>query len=337
MSRREAIIGITMGDPAGIGPEIIVRFFQQEPGAAQAHILVIGDKGILQEVAERLGVQTPCGFRSISSPHEAHFDGTINVQDLNNIPIDQVIIGHAGSACGQASVQYIEKAIDLCMRKEIQAMVTAPICKEAMHLAGFQYAGHTELLAHHTNTRDYAMMLAGRGLRVVLVTTHTAIADVSSKISRERVYRTIRLTDQWLKTFYPQERKIAVCGLNPHAGENGLFGREEIEAISPAVALAQSEGIEAEGPYPADALFYQAQKGIFGAVVVMYHDQGLIPLKMLAFDIGVNITIGLPIIRTSVDHGTAYDIAWKGKARTSSLAAAVETASYLARRKQEEE
>ncbi|MEW5801352.1 MAG: 4-hydroxythreonine-4-phosphate dehydrogenase PdxA [bacterium] len=338
MSREKAVIGITMGDAAGIGPEIIVRSLQQESGSNRHFCsLVIGDGGVLQEVAVRLDIQPPRGFRLISSVQEAVFDGAINVLDLNNLPMERVTIGQPGSACGLAAVEYIEKAIDLCQRGEIKAMVTAPISKEAIHLAGFPYAGHTELLADRTNTRDYAMMLAGRGLRVVLVTTHTAIADVSAKITRERVYRTIRLTDQWLGKFYPQEKKIAVCGLNPHAGENGLFGREEIEVISPAIIQARSEGVQAEGPYPADALFYQAQKGIYGAVVVMYHDQGLIPLKMLAFDVGVNITLGLPIIRTSVDHGTAYDIAWKGIARTSSMIAASETASYLATRLNEGE
>ena len=248
--------------------------------------------------------------------------------------MDQVEIGRANATCGKASVEYINKAIDLCQKGELQAMVTAPINKEAMNLAGFRFAGHTELLAQRTNTCHYAMMLAGGGLRVVLVTTHTAITDVPSRITQDSVSRTIRLTYQWLQKFYPQKTTIAVCGLNPHAGENGLFGKEEIESISPAIAQAKFEHIPVEGPYPSDTLFYQAQKGIFGAVVVMYHDQGLIPLKMLAFDTGVNITLGLPIIRTSVDHGTAYDIAWQGQAKISSLTAAVESAAYLAQRNQ---
>ncbi|MEW6381412.1 MAG: 4-hydroxythreonine-4-phosphate dehydrogenase PdxA [bacterium] len=336
MSRKEAVIGITMGDAAGVGPEIIVKFFHQEIAPRHYRSLVIGDAGILQEVAGRLGIGHSLSFHSISSPREADFDRAgVNVLNLNNISLDEVKIGQAGSACGRASVEYVERAIALCLQDEIQAMVTAPISKEAIHLAGCQFAGHTEMLAHHTRTRDFAMMLAGRGLRVVLVTTHAAIAEVSAMISEERIYRIIRLTDEWLRKFYPAERKIAVCGLNPHAGESGLFGREEIEAISPAIARARAEGIPAEGPYPADTLFYQAQKGIFGAVVAMYHDQGLIPLKMLAFDVGVNITLGLPIIRTSVDHGTAYDIAWQGKANISSLSAAVEMAGYLARQRQE--
>lgn len=331
---KEPIIGITMGDAAGVGPEIIVRFFHQEPAAAGRgqRSLLIGDLGILQEVAARLGIGQSLKFCPISSPSEAEFKpDVVNVLNLNNLPLEEVKIGQPGAACGRAAVEYIERAINLCLAGEIQAMVTAPISKEAINLAGFHFAGHTELLAQRTNSRDYAMMLAGEKLRVVLVTTHEAIAKVAAKITKEQVLRTIRLTDQWLRKFFPQERKIAVCGLNPHAGESGLFGREEIEAISPAIAIARSEGIPVDGPYPADTLFYQAQRGIFGAVVAMYHDQGLIPLKMLAFDSGVNITLGLPIIRTSPDHGTAYDIAWQGKAKISSLSAAVDMAAYLVR------
>ena len=337
MVRKKIIIGITMGDPAGIGPEIIVRYFQENNPHSGYDILIIGDRSILDEIAKRINVYPSSNFHSISSLSEVRFDeGLINVLDLKNIRMEQVKIGRATDVCGKASVEYIKKAIDLCKKGDLQAMVTAPINKEAMNLAGFHYAGHTEILAQSTNTHNYSMMLAGGSLRVVLVTTHAAICDVSFKITQDRVYRTICLTYQWLAKFYPQKTNIAVCGLNPHAGENGLFGREELDCISPAIAKAQSENIPVEGPYPSDTLFYQAQNGIFGAVVVMYHDQGLIPLKMLAFDTGVNITLGLPIIRTSVDHGTAYDIAWQGRAKISSLTAALETAAHLAQRNQEE-
>jgi len=336
MVKKKIIIGITMGDPAGIGPEIIVRYFQENKAHRGDDILIIGDESILDEIAKRIYGYPSSNFHSISFFSEARFDeGLINVLDLKNIRMEQVKIGKATDACGKASVEYIKKAIDLCKRGDLQAMVTAPINKEAMNLAGFHYAGHTELLAQRTNTHNYSMMLAGGSLRVVLVTTHAAICDVSFKITQDRVYRTICLTYQWLAKFYPQKTNIAVCGLNPHAGENGLFGREELECISPAIAKAQSENIPVEGPYPADTLFYHAKKGMFGAVVVMYHDQGLIPLKMLAFDTGVNITLGLPIIRTSVDHGTAYDIAWQGRAKISSLTAALETAAYLAQTNEE--
>ena len=337
MVRKKIIIGITMGDPAGIGPEIIVRYFQENNPHRGYDIVIIGDRNILDEIAKHINIYPSSKLHSISSLSEARFDeGLINVFDLKNIRMEQVQIGRATEACGKASVEYIKKAIDLCKSGDLQAMVTAPINKEAMNLAGFHYAGHTELLAQRTNTYNYSMMLAGGSLRVVLVTTHAAIRDVSFKITQDRVYRTIRITYEWLAKYYPQKTTIAVCGLNPHAGEKGLFGMEELECISPAIAKAQSESIPVEGPYPSDTLFYHAQKGTFGAVVVMYHDQGLIPLKMLAFDTGVNITLGLPIIRTSVDHGTAYDIAWQGRAKISSLTAALEAAAYLAQRNQEE-
>jgi 4-hydroxythreonine-4-phosphate dehydrogenase len=336
MSREKVMVGITMGDPAGVGPEVILRYFQRAQFRKNFSTIVIGDLSILEEAARRMGIHAQFSFSSISSLSERQsVQGSVSVLDLNNIDLDQVHIGQPSAACGRASIEYIKKAVDLCREGQIQAMVTAPISKEAVHMAGFDFAGHTELLAQSTNTRHYAMMLAGRNLRVVLVTTHAAMADVPSQITQDRVYQTIKLTHQWLKKFYPQRADLAVCGLNPHAGENGLFGREEIESITPAIVRAKSEQIPVEGPYPSDTLFHKAQKGIFGAVVVMYHDQGLIPLKMLAFDTGVNITLGLPIIRTSVDHGTAYDIAWQGRASASSLISAVESARFLAQRNRE--
>ena len=319
-----------MGDPAGIGPEIILQTINKRAVKKNYHLLVIGDSHILEQSAKNLGIAckiyAPPSFDKIKEEY-------LNVLDLDNIEIGQVTIGQATAPCGRASIEYIEKAIELCQKGVIQAMVTAPINKEAINLAGFHYPGHTELLARKTNTINYAMMLAGAKLRVVLVTTHLAISDVPSSITQENVYRIIKLTHKWLNTFHPQQTTIAVCGLNPHAGENNLFGNEEINAIIPAILQAKEKNIPIEGPFPSDSLFYRAQKGTYGAVVCMYHDQGLIPLKMLAFDTGVNITLGLPIIRTSVDHGTAYNIAWQGKASSSSLKAAIEYAAYLTKKK----
>jgi 4-hydroxythreonine-4-phosphate dehydrogenase len=223
----------------------------------------------------------------------------------------------------------------MALAGEVDAVVTAPISKEAAQKAGLRFPGHTEFLAHLTGTKDFAMMLGGEKLKVVLVTIHQALADVPKLLTGKKILKTIRVTDRAFKTYFGVKRpRIAVCGLNPHAGEAGLFGMEEKKIIAPAVKRAKALGIEVTGPLPADTVFYRAaRKGAFDCVVCMYHDQGLGPMKLLHFDDGVNVTLGLPIIRTSVDHGTAYDIAWKGKASATSLIAAILCAADMARKK----
>jgi len=230
---------------------------------------------------------------------------------------------------GRACAEYVRKAADLALGNEVDAMVTAPISKEGLKMAGLSWPGHTEMLAEITDTTDYAMMLVGGPLRVILVTIHTSLRNVPDRITKENVLKTIRLAMRACRQIGLDSPRIAVAGLNPHAGETGMFGLEERNEILPAIELALIDGIPVSGPYPPDTLFHKAYKGDFDIVVCMYHDQGLIPLKMIAFDTGVNVTIGLPIIRTSPDHGTAYDIAWQGKADPSSMIEAIRLASRL--------
>lgn len=229
-------------------------------------------------------------------------------------------------------VDCIVTAVEMAKRNDIAALVTCPISKTLMRRAGYNYEGHTQLIAHLTNTQDFVMMLAGERIRVALATIHCALRDVPRLLSREKILTTIMVTARALAGDFGFERpRIAVAGLNPHAGEEGLFGTDETETIAPAVAMAKEKGLHVEGPFPPDTIFYKAASGHFDAVIAMYHDQGLIPLKLLHFSDAVNVTLGLPIIRTSVDHGTAYDIAGKGSADPSSLKAAIRTAAFMSR------
>lgn len=308
------VIAITMGDPAGIGPEIILKSFAKNKISKYCIPLIIGDVAFLKKTAESLNIPP--------------LPASIRLVDLKNIP-QKLIIGKPSRSGGAAAAEYIESAVELTLNKEAAAIVTAPISKEALFMAGYKYPGHTEMLAELTDTKDYAMMLAAKDLRIVLVTTHAAIKDISGLINRKKVLKIIRLTHSSLKLWGFSKPKIAVSALNPHAGEGGIFGKEEIKIIAPAIKDAKSEGINADGPFPADTLFVPAKRKKFDAIIVMYHDQGLIPVKMASFGRAVNITLGLPFIRTSVDHGTAYDIAGKGLADPSSLIEAVKTAAKL--------
>ncbi len=323
------LLALTMGDPAGIGPEIILKGFEKFREKPY-RVVVVGDYSFLKEHAKRLGLSVDiCSVNEIS---EVDFSsGKLNVLDLKNIPSD-ISLGVASKTAGKASYEYIKKATMLALEDKVSAITTAPINKESIFLAGFSYAGHTEMLAELTNSQDYAMMLTGGKIRVVLVTTHLAISDIKKNIKKERVYKIISLADRSLKLFGIKAPHIAVTGLNPHAGDGGIFGTEDIEEILPAVEMAKNCGINVTGPHPADSLFVKAKKGEFDAVVVMYHDQGLIPVKMEGFGRGVNVTLGLPIIRTSVDHGTAYDIVGKGVSDSGSLIAALDMANKLAKR-----
>ena len=325
MSIREPLpVGFTMGDAAGIGPEIIVKLFAQGlPGKA----LVYGDAGILQAAITSLGLEASMRVESVNTAdHCGTRPGIIPV--LNRwqpLPAD-LAAGQLSALAGRGAYEYLCHAIDDAMAGQIRAVVTAPLNKKAMQAGGVDYPGHTEILAERSNTRHYAMMLANEELRVILATIHVPLNEVSSLISLELELETIRLAHQACIQAGIDKPRVAVAGLNPHAGEDGRFGTEEIHAITPAIGQAQLEGIDASGPWPGDTIFMRARQGQFDIVVAQYHDQGLIPVKYLGVDHGVNVTVGLPFVRTSVDHGTAFDIAGKGIADPSSLRAAYDLA-----------
>lgn len=323
------IIGITMGDAAGIGPEIIVKALTDPAVFALCRPVVIGDAKMLER-AEGI-VRTGLRVRRMGSVAEARPErGAVDCLDLDLLPAD-LPFGRVSGEAGHAAFAYLKRAVELAMAGEIDAICTAPLNKEALHKGGHPYPGHTEILAELTGTEDFSLMLAAPGLRVIHVTTHIGLLDAIERITPERVYRTIRLAHETLRKGGDAAPRIGVCGVNPHAGENGLFGRgEEEEKVAPGVERARGEGIAAEGPLPADTLFYRAARGDFDVVVAMYHDQGHGPVKVLGIDAGVNITVGLPIVRTSVDHGTAFDIAGTGAANPASLKEALRVAVELA-------
>lgn len=323
------IIGITMGDPVGIGPEVIIKALCDTSVMSRCRPVLIGDRSILEREIKRL--QAPLKIRTVTSLSEtAAKSGDIMLLEESQLDPHAVRYGQPTTETGKALAAYIIKAVTMAAADEIDAVVTAPINKKSLHDAGYDYPGHTEMLARLTGTKDVVMMLAGEKLRVVLVTIHCAMAQVPKLLSSDKILTTIRITHESLKNcFSIAAPRLAVAGLNPHAGESGLFGDEEPEIIIPAIEAARGEGIDATGPCPPDTLFYYAAQGKYDAVVCMYHDQGLIPLKLLHFEDGVNVTLGLPIIRTSVDHGTAYDIAGKGIAGPASMLRAIFTAVQM--------
>lgn len=326
------IIAITMGDPCGIGPEIIIKALQAPEVAKICVPLVIGDKSALERALSVCG--STLKIREIAAAGDARAVpvGTVPLLALSRLAETDMVYGAPSVAAGDAVYRYICRAAELCLDGEVAAMATAPISKEAMHRAGHDYPGHTELLAELCGTDNFIMMLAGDILRVSLVTIHEALADVPRLVTFDQVLKTIRITAEGVARLTGKgSPKLAVLALNPHCGEGGKFGTEEAEVIGPAIHAARQEGIDAEGPLSADTLFHFAQQGLYDGVVAMYHDQGLIPLKMLHFDDGVNITLGLPIIRTSVDHGTAYNLAGTGKASEKSLLAAIRMAAGMLR------
>jgi 4-hydroxythreonine-4-phosphate dehydrogenase len=324
------LIAITMGDPCGVGPEIIVMALQHPDIAAICTPFVIGDLPALERARAVCG--STLNIHEIAGPEEAGDvpPGTIPLLALSRLSEADLCYGRPTAATGDAVYRYICSAARLCLDGRVAAMVTAPISKAAMNRAGHDYPGHTELLAELCGTDDFVMMLAGDVLRVSLVTIHEALADIPRLITFEQVLSTIRITATGVARLTGKSRpRLAVLALNPHCGEGGMFGSEERETIDPAIQAARTEGIDAVGPLSADTLFHFAQQGAYDGVVAMYHDQGLIPLKMLHFDDGVNITLGLPIIRTSVDHGTAYDLAGTGRASEKSMLAAVRMAVLM--------
>jgi 4-hydroxythreonine-4-phosphate dehydrogenase len=326
------IIGISMGDPAGIGPEICAKALNNTEIQVIANCVVIGDKKAMRQglkVAKIPNIE----INPIKKVSEAKFSrGVIDVLDLKNVDA-RLKIGQVSKAAGKASIQYIEKAVRLAMDGKIDGMATAPINKEAIHKAGYKYQGHTELLAARTKAKNYAMMFVSDTLWIMLVTTHLPLKDVSKHLDKGKILKRIKLAHETLYKLRDKKPKIGVAGLNPHAGEAGIFGDEEIKIIKPAVDAARKLGINVKGPISPDAIFYLANIGMFDIVIAMYHDQGLIPLKLLSFNRSVNVTVGLPIIRTSVDHGTGFDIAGKGWAKPQSLIEAIKVAAHFAKTK----
>jgi 4-phospho-D-threonate 3-dehydrogenase / 4-phospho-D-erythronate 3-dehydrogenase len=319
------IFGITMGDSSGVGPEILLKAFRA--GELRHNVVAFGDLRILEHSNARLGYGVP--LRRSGGPADFR-EGLLNVVDLGILGPEDLRIGRVSAASGAAAHEYVVAATRAAINREIAAMVTLPMNKEATQLSDPSFTGHTELIASLCGVQDATIMLVSEQLIVTHVTTHTSLREAIERVKKERVARIIDATAKAVAKLKAIPR-IAVAGLNPHAGESGLFGREEIEEIQPAVAWAQSQGLPVEGPFPPDTVFYLAVKQKrFDAVVCMYHDQGHIPLKLLDFEGGVNVALGLPIIRTSVDHGTAFDIAWQGVASTRSLVAALDLAARLA-------
>lgn len=323
-------IAITMGDAAGIGPEIIAKIFLKKDIYKYGDIFVIGD--LMPMLSAQRKISKKLGIRLVDESLKIKKQQfLINLFDVKILKPGDYRIGESSPKAGYASFVYIKKAIEFAKGKKIDAIVTAPINKHSLHLAGLSYPGHTEIFAKFLKVKKYAMMLMSDKLKVVLVTIHTAIKKVPDLINQKKIFDIIDLTHKSLKKYFLKKNpKIAVLGLNPHASEKGAFGDEEEKYIIPAIKKAKELNIDCEGPYPADTIFnkivYEKQ---FDAAVCMYHDQGLIPLKLLSFDTGVNVTLGLPIIRTSPDHGTAYDIAGLGVARDNSLFSAIKVASEM--------
>lgn len=322
------LIGITMGCPVGIGPEIILKYYHSLSGTQLPVPVTIGDIGVLQKTAEQLGFQIRCHSWQPNQPLPT--DG-IPVYSVSRLDPEQLVWGKPTKQTGQAMADYIITAAKLTRQGALAGITTGPISKAALQKSGFIYPGHTEMLAELSGGGNFAMMMAGNTLRVVLVTIHCRLSDIASMLTIDRVYEHIELTHLSLqRDFAIDNPRIAVAGLNPHAGEEGLFGNEERDIIKPAIQRAHQKKIDAIGPLPPDTVFFQATQGRYDCVVCMHHDQGLIPFKLLHFHDGVNITIGLPLVRTSVDHGTAYDIAGQGIAEPTSLTAAVRLAENIA-------
>jgi 4-hydroxythreonine-4-phosphate dehydrogenase len=334
------LIGISVGDPAGIGPEITAKALSLPEIYAMCRPLVVAEAEMMSDAVKFSGLDGE--IHAVSSPGEGLYTlGVVDVLDMKNIDAKSIRHKVVSSECGRASFEYVRKVIELAMSHEIDATVTGPINKEAINRAGFHYSGHTEIYADFTHTEDYAMMLMHQQFRVIHVSTHVSLREACERVKKDRVHTVIKLGYGTLKRLGIENPRIAVAGLNPHAGESGMFGREEIEEIEPAIKQAQEEGLTVEGPIPPDTVFSKMQGGQYDMVVVMYHDQGHIPTKLMGFRYdertktwgsmsGVNITIGLPIIRVSVDHGTAFGKAGEGRANPESMIQAIKIAARLA-------
>jgi len=340
---KRPIIGITMGDPAGIGAEIAVKALGNEEIYRKSKPIVIGSKSVIDDALKFIPSDLKLNVIKNTEEIKGEF-GIIDLLDLDNIKLDEFNYGKVSAKAGQASLDYIYKGIDLAMKGLVDAVVTGPIHKEAIKAAGSPYAGHTEIFATRTKTKNYAMMLADENLRVIHVSTHVSLRQACDLVKKERVLTVIRLADKALKDLGIKNPKIGVAGLNPHAGEGGLFGNEELEEIIPAIKQAKKENITIDGPVPPDTIFSKTIGGQYDIAVVMYHDQGHIPMKVIGFKYnketnkwstmsGVNVTVGLPIIRTSVDHGVAFGKAREGRANEEGMVEAVKIATDFARRR----
>jgi 4-hydroxythreonine-4-phosphate dehydrogenase len=327
----DAPIAVTLGDPAGVGPEIVAKMAAQAAEGLFPPLVIVGDADVIRRASAMAGLRLrvcPVGCPEDVRYHPA--DVACVLEPGPSVPAD-LVIGKVQAAAGAAAYGWLLHAIELAWAGRVRAIVTAPMHKEALAAAGVRFPGHTEILQDRAGSAEVAMMLANDELRVVLVSIHVALGDAIAAVTVDRELKAIRLAHRACLDFGIERPRVAVAGLNPHAGENGLFGQEDQTMILPAIQLARQEGIDASGPWPGDTVFMQARSGAFDVVVAQYHDQGLIPIKYLGVDQGVNITIGLPFVRTSVDHGTAFDIAGTGQARHSSLVQAVRMADMLAR------
>jgi 4-hydroxythreonine-4-phosphate dehydrogenase len=339
--KEKPVIAITMGDPASIGPEIAVKALLDKHIYAICKPLITGDANVFKQIIDRLGLKAT--VNPVQRVSDAKFEpGIIDVFDLNNVRMDELKFGEISAMAGHASFEAVKKAIELAMSGEVDATVTGPINKKAINEAGHHYAGHTEIYAHFTNTKKYAMLLVEDNLKVIHVSTHVSLRQACDLVKQKRIVEVIDLLHTGMQQLGEKNLKIGVAGLNPHAGDSGLFGTEDDLEIKPAVEEARQLGFEVEGPVPPDTLFAKAATGAYGGVVAMYHDQGHIPFKLNGFKWnkekqqmesvkGVNITMGLPIIRTSVDHGTAFEIAGKGIASADAMILAIESAVQLSK------
>jgi len=337
------VLAITMGDPASIGPEIGVKALLQENIHAICRPLLVGDAVVFQQIIDKL--QLKAKVNAVRKVADAKFEtGIIDVFDLGITDISKLEFGKIDAMCGEAAFQAVKKAIELAIAGEVDGTVTGPINKKSINEAGHHYAGHTEIYAHYTGTKKYAMLLVEDNINVIHVSTHVSLRQACDLVKKERIIQVIELIVDGLKRLGKTNLKIGVAGLNPHSGDNGLFGTEDIEEIMPAVEEAKKMGYDVEGPVPPDTMFAKAAMGAYGGGVAMYHDQGHIPFKLAGFKWnaekqqmdsvkGVNITLGLPIIRTSVDHGTAFEIAGKGIASADAMVLAIESAVQLAKHK----
>lgn len=341
MSNNKPLIGITMGDPASIGPEIAVKAMLEEKIHAICRPLLVGDAGVLRDIIRRMGKNA--AVNAIQQVSEAKFQlNTIDVIDLANVQLDALKFGEISAMAGGAAFEAVTKVIDMALKGDIDATVTGPINKKSINEAGHHFAGHTEIYAHYTGTKKYAMLLVEEHLKVIHVSTHVSLRQACDLVKKERILEVTELLHNGLKQLNETNLRIGIAGLNPHAGDAGLFGTEDDMEIQPAVEEARRLGYEVEGPVPPDTLFAKAATGYYGGVVAMYHDQGHIPFKLTGFKWnaakqqmdsvkGVNITMGLPIIRTSVDHGTAFEIAGKGIASADAMVLAIESAVQLSK------
>ncbi len=328
-TNERAIIAIPMGDPAGIGPEITMKSLAKKEIYDICKPLVIGDAGVIKKAIEI--VKADLVVNEVSSPEEGKYElGTVDVINLNNIDIDKLEYGQVSAQCGQGAFEYIKKAVELAMAGDVKALATTPINKESLKAAKVPYIGHTEMLEDLAGSNDPLTMFEVRGMRVFFLTRHLSLKDAIAQITKERVYDYLIRCDKALQRLGVEERKFAVAGLNPHSGENGLFGCEEVDEIKPGIEAAAKDGIDVVGPVPADSVFFQALNGKYDAVLSLYHDQGHIATKMADFHRTISITNGLPFLRTSVDHGTAFDIAGKNIAESISMEECIKLAAKYA-------